>query len=102
MTYEEIVSGLRALNAEDFADYVPERFDELTDAVMELPEPECAVPELFAFMERLHDADLGSPGPLVQLRGRGDIPPEAAELLDRCRLNEASLRPGIRRSTVSG
>jgi hypothetical protein len=65
MTCEEVIAGLRALKAEDFADYVPEQLDQLTDAVMELPSPEQAIPELFAVMERFPDSDLGSPGPLV-------------------------------------
>lgn len=65
MTYEEVISGLRALKAEDFRDYVPEQLDQLTDALMELPSPERAIPELFAVMERLPDSDLGSPGSLV-------------------------------------
>lgn len=70
MTYEEITSGLRALEVKDFA-YDgsevngPERLEQLTDALLELPERQRAVPELFAAMERLAEADLGSPGPLV-------------------------------------
>ena len=83
MTYEEVVAGLRALKAEDFADYVPERLDELTDAVMELPEPERAIPELFALMERLPDADLGSPGPLVHTLERMDYTAELVASLHR-------------------
>lgn len=37
----------------------------MTDAVMSAAAPENAIPELFGVMERLPDADLGSPGPLV-------------------------------------
>jgi hypothetical protein len=65
MTYEEIISGLRALEEKDFGDYVPEQLHQLTDALMKLPSPERAIPELFAVMERFPDAELGSPGPLV-------------------------------------
>ena len=83
MTYEDVVTGLRALKAEDFADYVPERLDELTDAVMELPEPERAIPEMFAFMERLPDVDLGSPGPLVHTLERMDYTTELVASLHR-------------------
>jgi hypothetical protein len=42
-----------------------ERLAELTDALMSVPDREKAIPELFSVMERLPDADLGSPGPLV-------------------------------------
>jgi hypothetical protein len=42
-----------------------ERLRELTDALMSVSEPQRAIPELFHVMERLPDADLGSPGPLV-------------------------------------
>jgi hypothetical protein len=70
MKFEEVVSGFRALRASDF-DYMnvdaggPERLAELTDALMLLPDKEKAIPELFDIMERLPDAELGSPGPLV-------------------------------------
>ncbi len=70
MTYEEIVAGFRALSASDF-DLMNvhangrERLYELTDAVAKLSLPERAIPEMFAVMERLSQADLGSPGPLV-------------------------------------
>lgn len=71
MRYEEIIAGLRALQATDF-DYKNihargwERLAELTDALMDVRHTtEKAIPELFGVMERLPDADLGSPGPLV-------------------------------------
>jgi hypothetical protein len=70
MKYEEIIAGFRALKAEDF-DYMnvsargSERLAELTDALMSAPDAEKAIPELFAVMERLPNAHLGSPGPLV-------------------------------------
>jgi hypothetical protein len=70
MKYEEIIAGFQALQASDF-DRMNidarglERLAELTDALMSVPEPEKAIPELFSVMERLPDADLGSPGPLV-------------------------------------
>lgn len=70
MTYDEIVAGLRALNERDFDlsrtdAFGRERLYELTQALLKLPSPERAIPELFAVMERMPDADLGSPGPLV-------------------------------------
>src|SRR5262249_15217200 len=70
MTYDEIISGLDALRASDFDDSNidargREKLYELTDAIMSLSSPERAIPALFAVVERLPDADLGSPGPLV-------------------------------------
>lgn len=72
MKYEEIIAGLRTLRPSDF-DYSNmeargcERLSELTDALIAMSEgpPEAAIPELFRVMERMPDADLGSPGPLV-------------------------------------
>ena len=65
MTFKEIISGLRALQTDDFEDGPPQRLKELTDAVLKLPLPDQAVSELFAVMERFPDSDLGSPGPIV-------------------------------------
>jgi hypothetical protein len=68
--YEEIIAGFRALQAVDF-EYGNddargwERLGELTDALKTLRDPEKAIPEMFAVMERLPDADIGSPGALV-------------------------------------
>jgi hypothetical protein len=70
MKYEEIVAGLRLLQPTDF-DYKNveargwERLSELTDALIGSGEAEKAIPELFSVMERMPDADLGSPGSLV-------------------------------------
>ena len=70
MKYEEIIAGFVALQASDF-DHMNvdarglERLSELTDALMNAPGAEKAIPELFGVMERLPTADLGSPGPLV-------------------------------------
>jgi hypothetical protein len=68
--YEQIISGFRALRNSDFDDMNVdargrERLFELTDALMSVPAPEKAIPELFGVMERLPATDLGSPGPLV-------------------------------------
>ncbi len=60
MTYDEVISGLRALEEEDFGDYVPEQLYQLTEALMKLPERERAIPELFAVMERFPDVELGT------------------------------------------
>jgi hypothetical protein len=90
MTYEEVISGLRSLEARDF-DYNNidacgwERLEELTVALMELPSPERAIPELFSVMERLPESDLGSPGPLVHTMEKlvGSYEEELAESVRR-------------------
>src|SRR6266487_324022 len=69
-TFEQIIEGLGALNAEDFDYHTPgfdghEQLHELTEELMALPQPERAIRALFDVMERMPDADLGSPGPLV-------------------------------------
>ena len=78
MDYQEIIAGLSSLQASDF-DYANtdargwEKLSQLTGALMSSQGPERAIPELFSVMERLPDADLGTPGPLVhtleQLQG---------------------------------
>jgi hypothetical protein len=91
MTYEEIIAGFRALQAGDF-DYKNinarglERLAELTDALMNVPDAEKAIPEMFSVMERLPDADLGSPGPLVHTmeRWRGGYEHELVDSVRRC------------------
>lgn len=75
MTYEEIIAGFRALQASDF-DFNNanargwERLAELTDALKGVPDAEKAIPEMFSLIERLPDAELGSPGPLVHTMER--------------------------------
>lgn len=70
MIIQQIISGFRRLSPSDFdlsnvnSDGL-ERLHELTDAVLKLPAPELAIPEMFSLMERMPDTDLGSPGPLV-------------------------------------
>ena len=69
-TFEQIIDGLAALKAEDFDYHTPgfdghEQLHELTEELMALPQPERAIRALFDVMERMPDADLGSPGPLV-------------------------------------
>jgi len=70
MEYDEIIAGFQSLKAPDFDPMNInarglERLKELTDALMGISERERAIPELFGVMERLPDAHLGSPGPLV-------------------------------------
>jgi hypothetical protein len=70
MNYQQIIESLNGLKAEDFdfnraeADG-QQRLYWLTDELLQQPNPERAIPALFAVMERMPDVDLGSPGPLV-------------------------------------
>lgn len=43
----------------------PERLHDITEALLELPKPERAIKSFFDVMERMPEADLGTPGPLV-------------------------------------
>ena len=88
MNYEDILGELCALEQRDFAYGSaevngPERLEQLTDALLELPERQRAVPELFGVMERLQEADLGSPGPLVHALERLDYVEELVESVRR-------------------
>jgi hypothetical protein len=70
MTYEQILLGLHSLKASDFdhnneGACGAEKLSDLMDALMSVPSPQRATPELFGLMERLPKSDLGSPGPLV-------------------------------------
>lgn len=87
---EEITAGLHALKAEDFDYSNPaadgdKRLEELTDALLELPHPERAVSALFNVMERMPEADLGTPGPLVYTleRMKGTYEEELARSIQR-------------------
>lgn len=64
---KSVLTDLDLLSPEDFDDGQPglERLGELCDELAELNQPERAAPAMFAFAERMGDADLGSPGPLV-------------------------------------
>jgi len=70
MNYRQIIESLNGLKAEDFdlnraeADG-QQRLHSLTNELLQQPNPERAIPALFAVMERMPDVDLGSPGPLV-------------------------------------
>ncbi len=87
MNLEDIIAGLRALSAWDF-DYSnpamngPEQLDLLTDCLLDLPERQSAVAELFGVMERMPESDLGTPGPLVYTLEQLDY---EAELIDSVR-----------------
>jgi len=66
----QIAADLDALTPSDFdyrnpAGHARERLKALCDELVALNEPAACAPILFALMERLDSADLGSPGPLV-------------------------------------
>ena len=89
-TLEQILAGLAALRAEDFDYHTPdfdgnERLYALTEELMTLPQPERGIRAMFDFMERMPDADLGSPGPLVHTleRMRGHYENELIESIKR-------------------
>lgn len=89
-TFDQILAGLAALKAEDFDYRTPgfngnERLHELTDELMTLPQPERGVRALFDVMERMPEADLGTPGPLVHTleRMRGHYESELVESIKR-------------------
>ncbi len=68
--HEDFVHGLATLGAADFDDLNPaacgpERLDALMRDFETLTDRGAAMPFVFAFLERLADADLGSPGPIV-------------------------------------
>jgi hypothetical protein len=87
---EQIIAGLAALKAEDF-DYQKPGFDgnerlyELTEELLTTPQPERGVSALFDVMERMPEADLGSPGPLVHTleKMRGHYEQELVESIKR-------------------
>jgi hypothetical protein len=66
-TFDQILAGLAALQASDFDDEDAglEKLQSLTDELMAQPQPERAIPALFAVMERMPDTEMGTPGPLV-------------------------------------
>lgn len=89
-TFDQILAGLATLKAEDFDYHTPgidgpDRLYELTEELMTLPQPERGAPALFDVMERMPDADLGSPGPLVHTleRMRGHYERELVESINR-------------------
>ncbi len=89
-TFDQILAGLAALKAENFDYHTPEfdgneRLHELTQELMTLPQPERCVRALFDVMERMPDADLGSPGPIVHTleQMRGDYENELVESIKR-------------------
>ena len=74
-TFDQLLAELAALKPSDFDDEFAglDRLRGLTDELMAQPQPERAIPALFAVMERMPATEMGTPGPLVhtleQMRG---------------------------------
>jgi len=75
-TFGQILADFEALKPSDFDNEAAGvcKLYELTDELMAQPQPERAIPTLFAVFERMPDTEMGTPGPLVhtleQMRGR--------------------------------
>jgi len=75
-TFDQILADFDALKPSDFDNEAAGvcKLYELTDELMAQPQPERAIPTLFAVFERMPDTEMGTPGPLVhtleQMRGR--------------------------------
>lgn len=86
-TFEQILAEFAALKPTDFDDEAEGilKLQGLTNELMTLPQPECAIPAIFDVMERLSGADLGSPGPLVHTleRMRGHYETDLTESIKR-------------------
>ena len=87
---EEIAADLEALEPPDFDDHSTgpdglERLGRLCDEMLALGDISSCAPALFRTIERLGDADLGSPGPLVHAleSWRGGYEPFLAESVRR-------------------
>jgi hypothetical protein len=86
-TFDQLLSDFAALKPSDFDDELAglDKLRELTDELMAQPQPERAVPALFAVMERMPDTEMGTPGPLVHTleRLRGQYEHELVESIKR-------------------
>jgi len=86
-TFDQILAELAALKASDFDDEFAglEKLNGLTDELMAQPQPERAIPALFAVMERMPATEMGTPGPLVHTleRMRGRYEQELVESIKR-------------------
>jgi hypothetical protein len=74
-TFDQLLDDFVALKPSDFVDEYAglDKLRGLTDELMAQPQPERAIPALFAVMERMPITEMGTPGPLVhtleQMRG---------------------------------
>ena len=86
-TFDQLLAELAALKASDFDDEFAglDKLRGLTDELMAQPQPERAIPTLFAVMERMPDTEMGTPGPLVHTleRMRGHYEHELAQSVKR-------------------
>lgn len=75
---DEIIKDFEALRMSDFdvcnvVSRGTERLKALTDELLQTPNPEQAIEAMFKVFERLPDADLDAPGPLILLHTIEDI-----------------------------
>jgi hypothetical protein len=86
-TFDQLLSDFAALKPGDFDDEFAglDKLRALTDELMTLPQPQRAIPALFAVMERMPDTEMGTPGPLVHAleRMRGLYEHELIESVKR-------------------
>ena len=86
-TFEQLLTELASLKPSDFHDEFAglDKLRGLADELMAQPQPERAIPALFAVMERMPYAQMGAPGPLVHTleRMRGHYEHELAQSIKR-------------------
>ena len=90
LSFDQILAELAALQPEAFDlkrldSYGIERLNALTHDLMLLPQPERAISALFAVMERMPVAEMGTPGPLVHTleKMRGHYEHELVKSIER-------------------
>jgi len=66
-SFDQILADFAALKLSDFDDEQAgiNKLNGLTAELMTSPQPERAIPAIFAVMERMPDTHMGTPGPLV-------------------------------------
>lgn len=85
--FNQLLDDFAALKPGDFEDEFAglDKLRTLTDELIAQPQPERGIPALFAVIERMPDADMGTPGPLVHTleRLRGHYERELIESVKR-------------------
>lgn len=86
-TFDQLLADFAALKPSDFEDEYAglDKLRGLTDELMAQPQPDRGIPALFAVMERMPVAEMGSPGPLVHTleRMRGHYEHELVHSIKR-------------------
>ena len=86
-TFDQLVAEFSALKPSDFdgENAGLDKLRGLTEELLAQPQPEQAIPALFAIMERMPVTEMGTPGPLVHTleRMRGHYEQELAESVKR-------------------